>query len=131
MNDLNLLGIDFGLKKVGLSLAVSQLADPLKVIRYLDLNNLINQIVAVIESNGIKKVIIGISEGKMAHETKLFAERLKGSTNVPIELFDETLSTQEAQRLAIESGIKQTKRKEMEDAMAASVMLQNYIDSLQ
>ena len=48
--------------------------------------------------------------------------------NVPVETFDETLSTQDAQRMSKEAGIKQKRRHLMEDAYAAAIMLQNFLD---
>jgi len=47
----------------------------------------------------------------------------------PVETFDETLSTYNAQRASIEAGMKRKKRKDMEDAYAATLILQGYLDS--
>jgi len=124
----NLLGIDFGLSKVGIAIANRSLAEPFQVIKYVDIRSLIKQIVEICGKEKIEKIIIGISEGKMEENSKDFAESLKEKINIPIELFDETLSTQDAQRLAIEAGIKRSKRKALEDAWAATLMLQNYLD---
>ncbi len=87
------------------------------------------KIAEICEKEKIEKIIVGISEGEMAKKTKEFVKKLQESVFLPIEEFDETLSTMDAQRLAIESGMSRIKRKKMEDAMAASVMLQNYLDS--
>lgn len=125
----NLLGIDYGLKKVGLALSSGQLSEPFTVIRYNNLNSLISQISIVCQKEKVEKIIVGISEGEMALKTREFIKNLKEKISIPIEEFDETLSTQEAQRLSIESGIKRSKRKNLEDAMAASIMLQNYLDT--
>lgn len=125
---MNILGVDFGLKKVGVAIANGTLAVPLMVLRYEDIKILINKIKSLCEKENIEKIIVGVSEGKMEEETKKFIESLKLKTNITVETFDETLSTQDAQKLAIEAGIKRSKRKEMEDAMAAAIMLQNYID---
>ncbi|HSX49044.1 MAG TPA: Holliday junction resolvase RuvX [Candidatus Saccharimonadales bacterium] len=123
-----LLGIDFGLKKIGVSIATSKLADPYLVIRYSNIEELIEKIDGICEKEGIGRVIIGVSEGEMAIATKEFGEKLALSLPVPVDFFDETLSTQDAQRLAMDAHMKRSKRKEMEDAMAAAVMLQNYLD---
>lgn len=123
-----LLGIDFGLKKAGIALATSKLADPYLVIRYTNVDELVEKVGDLCEKEGIGRVILGVSEGEMAISTKEFGEKLISSLNIPVELFDETLSTQDAQRLSREAGMRRSKRKEMEDAMAAAVMLQNYLD---
>ena len=56
--------------------------------------------------------------------------KLKEKLNVSITTWDETLSTKDAIKLSIEAGIKQKKRKKMEDAYSATIMLQEYIDSI-
>jgi putative Holliday junction resolvase len=122
----NLLGIDFGLKRVGLALATSKIAEPYSV---LSGKTVFEEIIKIIEKEKIQKVVIGISEGEMAANSKEFGEELKVKINIPVEFFDETLTTLDAQSLAIESGMNRRKRKEMIDAMAAAVMLQSYLDS--
>ena len=117
------LGIDYGRSKVGLALGVDKFAEPFKVIRYKDINKLVLQVLQVIQVEQVEKVIVGISEGEMGEESKKFAKKLGAET------FDETLSTQDAQRMSLEAGIGQKKRHQMEDAYAAAIMLQNYIDS--
>ena len=64
----------------------------------------------------------------MAQESLKFARELENDLEVAVAVADETLSTKDAQRLSREAGIKQKKRKNMEDAYAASIMLQSYLD---
>ena len=123
------LGIDYGRSKVGLALAEGPLAEPWKVIRESDKNLLINDIKKIIETEKIEKVVVGVSEGEMAAETRDFRKRLEKEINIPVEEFDETLTSQDAQNLSIEAGINRKKRREMEDAYAAAIILQNYLDS--
>lgn len=120
---MNYLGIDYGRKKVGLAVSNSKLAEPVKVIRYKDIKSLVQQIKQIVETEKIEKVIVGISENEMGEESKQFANLLEAET------FDETLTSHDAIRLSIQGGIKRKKRKEMEDAYAATIMLQNYLDS--
>jgi putative Holliday junction resolvase len=120
---MKILGIDYGRKKIGLAIAEGGLAEPMQVIRYRDMRTLGKQIRKIIEKENIEKVVVGVSEGKMGEESKAFADMLGAKT------FDETLTTREAQNLSIEAGINRRKRQEMEDAYAASIMLQNYLDS--
>ncbi len=126
---INLLGIDFGLSKVGIALSTSPLADPYVVIKYENSSDLIKKIKEICQKEKVEKIIIGVSEGEMGEKTKEFKNNLEKEIETPIELFDETLSTFDAQNLSIESGMKRSKRKNMEDAIAAAVLLQNYIDS--
>lgn len=117
-----ILGIDYGRSKVGLAIADGTLAEPLKVIRYKDKNILLSEIKKIIENEEIEKVVVGVSEGEMGEESKEFAREFNAET------YDETLTSQDAQFLSREAGINRKKRHEMEDAYAATIMLQNYLD---
>jgi putative Holliday junction resolvase len=119
---MKILGIDYGQKKIGLALAEGRLAEPYKVIRYQDPGRLLREIKEIVKRERIEKVVVGISEGKMGQETKSFAQRLGAAT------FDETLSTQRAQELSRLAVMKKKKRKALEDAFAAAVMLQSYLN---
>jgi len=126
---MKILGIDYGRRKIGLAIAEGPLAEPLRVIRYKDTEKLSGEIIKIIEKENVEKVVIGVSEGAMGEESKNFSINFGKMLNIPVETFDETLSTQDAQMLSREAGIHQKKRHQMEDAYAACVMLQNYLDS--
>jgi len=125
---MKILGIDYGRSKMGLAFADGSLAEPLKVIRYVDTRIVAEQIKKIIEEAGIEKVVVGVSEGEMAKESENFSKNFGKMLKIPVETADETLSTQEAQLLSKEAGIHQKKRHQMEDAYAATIMLQNYLD---
>ncbi|OGM09866.1 hypothetical protein A2W13_01635 [Candidatus Woesebacteria bacterium RBG_16_36_11] len=126
---MRILGIDYGRKKIGLAVAFSQIAEPYEVIRYDDLEVLGEKIKEVIKNENIEEIVLGISEGEMAEETRRFGEILKEKTRLPLSFSDETLSTYDAQRFSQEAGVKREKRKNFEDAYAATVMLQEYLAS--
>lgn len=126
---MKILGIDYGLAKVGISLAISPLAEPLKVVRYKDSEELFEELKSIIDEYQIESIVVGVSENKMEGASKEFGEKLKSEFNLKVETYDETLSSQEAQQMAIAAGVPQKKRHEMEDAYAATIMLQNYLDS--
>lgn len=126
---MKILGIDYGRSKVGLALADGPLAEPLKVIRYKYGDLLIDEIKKIIEKEEIEKVVVGVSEGEMGEESKNFALAISHlPLAISVETFDETLTSHDAQTLSIEAGIGRKKRKEMEDAYAAAIMLQNYLN---
>ncbi|SRR5258708_2636042 len=127
---MNILSIDFGLSKIGVGIATSKIADPYIVIRYKNEKEVFDKLKNIIEKENIEKIIVGISEGEMAVKTREFIEGLKKEVNIPVEEFDETLTTFDAQKFSQESGMRRSKRREMEDAIAAAVMLQNYLDTL-
>ena len=126
---MRILGIDYGRAKVGIALGINGFSEPLNVIRYKDTKILGDRIKLIIEKEKIEKIVVGISEGQMAQETKEFVKAIQPFIQSTIILSDETLSSQDARKLSREAGIGRTKRRAMEDAYAASIMLQNYLDS--
>lgn len=125
-----IVAIDYGRKKIGVAVAnsASNLAEPLSVIRFETREQALDILKKEFESLGVEKVIIGISEGSMAKETKEFAHELEKVIGFSVELQDETLTTRSAQDLSIQAGIKRKKRQALEDAYAAALILQSYLD---
>jgi len=123
-----ILGLDYGKAKIGISFADGPLASPIEVIHYTNLDFAIEKIRLLTQEFGVEKIIVGVSEGKMGEESKKFSLDLEEKLKISTETFDETLSSLDARFLSRQAGIKQKKRKEMEDAYAATVMLQNYLD---
>ena len=126
-----ILSIDYGRKKIGLAIAdtKSGLAEPLKILRYQDIKILRKKIRKIVEDLRVEKIVVGVSEGKIGEEAKKFGEKLKKELGIPVVFQDETLTTHEAKELAIKAGIKRKKRRELEDAYAATLILQAYLDS--
>lgn len=114
---MKILGIDYGKAKIGLATAEGPLAEPWKVVRPAEIKK-------IIEKENFDKIVVGVSEGEMGEESKRFARALGAET------FDETLTSQDAQRLSREAGLSRKKRRGMEDAFAAAIMLQNYLDTV-
>ena len=112
-------------------MAEGSLAEPFLVVRGENPEELRKKIGQVVEKEAIDKIVVGISEGEMAKETRAFGESLGRELNIPLEFFDETLTSQDATRLSVEAGVKREKRKSFEDAFAASLMLQSYLERSQ
>lgn len=126
---MRILGIDYGEKKIGISFATTMLAEAHSVIRYERVEEAIAKIKKLVQDEHIEKVVIGISEGETAQKTKRFAYELKSALGKPIIFQDETLSTQTAQKLAIEANVSRKKRRRLEDAFTAALILQDYLDT--
>ncbi len=126
---MKILGIDYGRSKVGLAIAVGGFAEPLEVVHYKNIDSLKEDIKKALMDEGVDKIVVGISEGEMGKESLEFGKELGRYLEIPVETFDETLTSKDAQKLSIEAGVKRKKRREMEDAYAASIMLQNYLDA--
>jgi len=118
------LSVDFGLKRVGLAVSEGELASPLKVIEGTSFIDLLEKI--KIEAIGFDKVVIGMPEGKIGKLVKKAIKKLRES-GIDIIEADETLSTQNATREMIELNIPKKKRR-INDAYSASIILQNYLD---
>jgi putative Holliday junction resolvase len=125
---MKLLGIDYGRKKVGLAFADGSLAEPLQVIREKSEEGVIRRVEQVVQVEQVEKIILGISEGKMGEESREFGRKLEKKLKIPVIFQDETLTTHDAQKLSIEAGMKRKKRKTLEDAFSAALILQAYLD---
>ncbi|MBI2590691.1 MAG: Holliday junction resolvase RuvX [Candidatus Blackburnbacteria bacterium] len=124
-----LLGVDYGRAKLGLARAEGPLAEIYRVIRVESIKDAVEKVAKVAQVEQAERVIVGVSEGRMAEEQKDFAKRLGDKLDIPVKTWDETLSTLDAQALTISMGIGRKRRREKEDAYAALIMLQSFIDS--
>ncbi len=125
---MKVLGVDYGRRKIGLAINGGKLASPLKVIHYKFVKDALEELEAVAVSEEIEKLVIGISEGEMAIEAKNFGNILSKKVKLPIVFVDETLTSEDAKFMAQEAGIQRSRRRRMEDAYAAALILQSYLD---
>ena len=125
---MKLLGIDYGRRKIGLAVSDGIIAEPMSVIKINDKEEGIRKLSNIIKELNITNVILGISEGIMAQESKEFGMSLEKEIKIPVLFQDETLSTKSAQELSFDANIKRRRRREMEDAFSAAIILQGYID---
>ena len=127
------LGLDLGTKTLGLAISNGLIATTLKTIRYEDIDKLIIQLEEIIKENKIDCLVLGFPKnmnntiGPRALETLEFKEKLE-SLNYLVELQDERLSTVSAHNYMIEADLSRKKRKEKVDALAATIILQTYLD---
>jgi len=126
---MKILGIDYGRRKIGIAIGDTQtlMAEPLMTVN--NFKFLILNLKSILNDQIIKKIVIGTPGGKIETEIKKFGQEVEKKTGVPIEYFDETLTTQDAQKILIASGAKRKSRKEKEDSVAAAIMLQLFIES--
>ncbi len=128
MQKKKLMSIDFGDSKVGIAIA-DPLPQPFGVFYYKEQSEIVEQIKKISDVNKIEMIIVGVSENQSGKKAKLFGEELQAKVDLPIEYFDETLSTIDAQQYLVNSGRGRKHRKEMEDAWAASVILERFLES--
>lgn len=121
-----ILGIDYGLKNIGLAIAYGPLAQPLQNLKTNQ--KTFDQLGQICNRMKIDKIIVGISEGKMASKTKIFADELHKILKIPIEFQDETLSSKHVYQKLKESKAKRKKLHGPKHAFAATLILQEYLD---
>lgn len=134
-----ILGIDFGLKRVGLAVSdpMRIIASALDAVTYKSRRELLRLLVEVIQKNEITEVVIGLPrhmdgrEGEMAKTVRQLIDELTKLVAVPVVAWDERLSSVQAERALREMGvsIRATKRGEV-DRLAAVFILQSYLDSM-
>jgi putative Holliday junction resolvase len=130
------LGVDLGRVRIGLALAddVLRAARPLRTVaRRPDVETLA-EIVRAAGEYEVDRAVLGLplnmdgSEGEAARRARAFAPKLEAALGVPVELFDERLSTFEAESRLRDQGFSAKDRRSRVDAEAAAVILQGWLD---
>lgn len=133
------LGLDVGSKTIGVAISdpFHITAQGLKTI-YWDENDMSSadeSLGDIIETYEIKRIIVGLpknmdgSLGERAKITEIYANRIARHFNISVELFDERLSTMSAERTLLEADMSRAKRGKVIDQIAATIILQNYLDT--
>jgi putative holliday junction resolvase len=134
---MRILAVDHGTKHIGIALSDSTatIANPLTVLAHVSRAVDAAQVAALAAEYVAVRIIVGQSfdeEGQpnaAGRSAARFAEALRLQTNLPVEMWDESLSTQDARSSRIELGVSRTKRAGHHDAIAALVILQSYLDA--
>lgn len=120
-----LMGLDYGLKHIGVAISVGSLAEPLTS---LDNNSLIfPKLAQLVATYQIEQLVLGYSEGEMAKKTLDFGQKLAAFLKLPISYADETLSSREASAGLTWLGGKKSRRQPIHQ-LAAAIILENFID---
>ena len=132
---MKVIGIDFGLSKVGLAISDPSgiIALPLKVIRYKSKEDLLSELKDISKEKNVNKFVIGYpismdyKENEMTKIIDSFKQDME-NLNFEVILEDERLSSEYAKKIMIEQDVKVSRNKEMVDLTAASIILQTYLD---
>ncbi len=130
------LGIDLGRARIGLALAddILRSARPLRAVERRDEVSDLGAIGTVAREYEVTRAVVGLplnmdgSEGPSARLARTFAPRLATALGVPVDLFDERLSTFEAEDRLRSRGVSARDMKGLVDAEAAAVILQGWLD---
>lgn len=137
---MRIMGLDFGSKTVGVAVSDELLmtAQGLEIIRRPEANKLrrtLARIEELIVEYNVEEIVLGLpknmnaTEGERAELTREFQEKLERRTGLHVILWDERLTTVAADKAMIEAGIRRENRKEYVDKIAATLILQGYLDN--
>lgn len=132
-----ILGLDFGEKRIGLAISdpLGATAQPLEVIDRQSLADDIDRVGEIAARRDTSKIVVGLplnmdgSVGPQARRVRRFAARLRRELELDVMLWDERLSSAEAERALLHADERRSRRSEVRDAVAAAVVLQAYLDA--
>jgi putative Holliday junction resolvase len=133
---MRILAIDYGTKRVGLALSdeTGTIAQPLGLLSAEPAAKLLDDLKETVAQRNVEEIVVGIprnmngSYGPAADKTREFVAALQQVVTVPIHTWDERLTTVQAHRFLIETGMRRDKRKQKVDQTAAAILLQSYLD---
>lgn len=131
-----IMGLDIGDKTIGVAVSDPMLitAQGLKTIKRENIKKDIDEIINLIREYNITKIVIGLPKnmnntiGPQGKKVLSFVDKLKEKVDVEIHLQDERLTTVAAEKTLIEGNMSRKKRKKVIDMVAATYILQTYLD---
>jgi len=139
MQKRRVLALDFGKRRIGLAVS-DELGITAQGIETLERTNIredLARLAQLIAEKSVSLILMGNPlhmsgrEGRQVEYTRDFAERLSTATGVPVEYWDERLTSVQAERVLRESGISIQKRARAVDQLAAVILLESYLESRQ
>lgn len=131
------LGLDLGTKTLGLAISdlTGTIATSYGILRHdEEYEKLVEMVGKVIEENDVKELVLGFpknmdnSVGERGNIALKFKEMLEAAYRLPIHMQDERLTTVQAEHLLISNDTSRKKRKKVIDSVAATIILQSYLD---
>lgn len=131
---MKLIALDIGKKRIGVATCdrLEIAASPHSVVKAG--RNAVTEIKKIIEKDGVEAVVIGLPvsfdgiEREMCQIARFFKNELEKLVDLPIEFYDERLTSKMAEASLIQTGMRREQRREVIDAVAASLILQSYLD---
>ena len=133
---MKILALDIGTVRIGIATSdiMEIIASAYEVYRRKNQKADIEHVAKLVSDLAVGEIVIGLplkmdgSEGQSVEMARQFGDELSKLVSVPIVYQDERLSTVSAQRILIESGMRREKRKDKVDSIAATIILQTYLD---
>jgi putative pre-16S rRNA nuclease len=133
---MSILGVDFGLKRTGLAFSAegTSIAFPGPVLTGSE-DDVVRQITQEAKARGATEIVVGLprnmdgSESVMSANARAFADKLAGVVSANVVVWDERLTSRQADRAMLSGDLSRKKRKKRIDSLAAQIMLQSYLDA--
>lgn len=136
---MRIIGLDLGTKTLGVAVSdsIPMIASGITTIRFSENNNkeTLEPLRKIVEEYDAKAFVLGLPKnmnntmGEAALRSKTFKELLEETFNLPVIMQDERLSSVSANNVLLQADISRKKRKEKVDTIAATIILQNYLDT--
>ncbi|MBW4839246.1 MAG: Holliday junction resolvase RuvX [Paenibacillaceae bacterium] len=134
---MKIMGLDYGDRRIGVAVSDSLgwTAQGLETIERRREGSEFERIAELVKQHEVEEIVVGLPKnmngtiGPRGEICMAFAEELRSRLGLPVHLWDERLTTVSAQRTLLEADVSRKKRKGVVDKMAASLILQNYLDS--
>jgi putative Holliday junction resolvase len=132
------LAIDLGTARIGLALSDPgrRIAQPLAALRHAGHRKALAELGRIVREREVRRVVVGLplllsgAAGPAADGARRFAAQLASALDeVDVELWDERLTTVEAERVLLAADVKRERRREAIDSLAAVLILQGYLDA--
>jgi putative Holliday junction resolvase len=135
---MRILALDHGSKRIGVAVSdeTKTIAQPLEYIPAEPFADFLARLKKLLVEKEIDLVLIGLprnmdgSYGPAAQKVEAFVAVLRGAITVPIKMWDERLTSAQANKILIQAKVRRDKRKEKVDKMAAAILLQSYLDGI-
>ena len=131
------LGLDLGSRTLGMAVrdALGIIASSYKIVRHNEeYDRLLEEVQATVEEKKIEAIVLGLPKnmnntiGPKGELSFQFKEKLENKLGIPVYLEDERLTTKQAENILINNDTSRKKRKKVIDSMAATIILQSYLD---
>ncbi|GLX69458.1 Holliday junction resolvase RuvX [Paenibacillus glycanilyticus] len=131
------MGLDYGDRNIGVAVsdAFGWTAQGLETVHKRRDGGEVDRIAELVKEHEVTEIVVGLPKnmnntiGPRGEISMAFAEQLQQTLNLPVHLWDERLTTVSAERTLLEADVSRKKRKLVIDKMAATLILQNYLDS--
>jgi putative Holliday junction resolvase len=135
---MRILALDHGSKRIGVAVSdeTKTIAQPLEFIPAEPFADFLERLKKLLLEKEIDLILIGLprnmdgSYGPAAQKVETFTAVLKTAITVPIKMWDERLTSSQANKILIQGNVRRDQRKEKVDKMAAAILLQSYLDGI-